>query len=81
MPPFLVTTAMALNASAIGVGATIYPAIGGILGDINWRYPFFLSLLAIPVALLVLMKLKLPQQPIEQVQLKTYVQHIFSSVN
>ena len=78
-----VTTAMALNASAIGVGATIYPAIGGALADISWRLPFLLSLLAIPVAILVLLKLKLPPQAINinDVELKTYVQHIGSSVN
>ncbi len=78
-----VTTAMALNASAIGVGATIYPAIGGALADISWRLPFMLSLLAIPVAILVLVKLKLPPQAIKinDVELKTYVQHIGSSVN
>ena len=78
-----VTTAMALNASAIGVGATIYPAIGGALADICWRLPFLLSLLAIPVAILVLLKLKLPPQAIKinDVELKTYVEHIGRSVN
>ncbi|GAB4524186.1 MAG: MFS transporter [Pleurocapsa sp.] len=76
-----VTTAMALNASAIGVGATIYPALGGILGDINWRYPFFLSLLAIPVAVLVLLKLNLPKIKIDRVPFKIYAQHIVDSVN
>lgn len=78
-----VTTAMALNASAIGVGATIYPPIGGALADISWQLPFLLSSLAIPVAILVLFKLKLPAQAIKsnEVKFKTYVRHIGSSVN
>lgn len=78
-----VTTAMALNASVIGIGATIYPPIGGALADLSWRLPFLLSSLAIPVALLVLFKLKLPPQinKSNNVEFKTYVQHISSSVN
>ncbi|HEY9766940.1 MAG TPA: MFS transporter [Coleofasciculaceae cyanobacterium] len=77
-----VTTAMALNASAIGVGSTIYPALGGGLADINWRLPFLLSLLAIPVAVLVLLKLKLPTQAVklENIDFKTYVQNISDSI-
>lgn len=78
-----VTTAMALNASAIGVGATIYPPIGGILADLNWRLPFVLSLLAIPVAILVLFKFKLPRQAAKtnNVRLERYVRYIASSIN
>ena len=77
------TAAMATNASAIGIGATIYPAIGGALADISWRLPFLLSFLAMPVALLVLLKLKLPSQAIKinDIELKTYVQRIGNSVN
>ena len=77
-----VTTAMALNASAIGVGSTIYPALGGGLADINWRLPFLLSLLAIPVAVLVLLKLKLPAQAVklENIDFKTYVRNIGNSI-
>ena len=77
-----VTTAMALNASAIGVGSTIYPALGGGLADISWRLPFLLSLLAVPVAAFVLLKLKLPKQStkLENVDFKTYVRNIVNSI-
>ena len=77
-----VTTAMALNASAIGVGSTIYPALGGGLADINWRLPFLLSLLAIPVAVLVLFKLKLPSPVVKvaNIDFKTYVRNIANSI-
>ena len=77
-----VTTAMALNASAIGVGSTIYPALGGGLADINWRLPFLLSLLAVPVAVFVLFKLKLPTQTakLENINFKTYVGNVGNSI-
>ena len=77
-----VTTAMALNASTIGVAATIYPAVGGILADLNWRLPFLMALLAIPVAILVLVKLRLPPSAIKNndLQLKTYVRHLGRSI-
>lgn len=44
-------TAMGYNGSVLSVGTAIYPAIGGILASIAWNYPFFLSAIAIPVAL------------------------------
>lgn len=44
-------TAMGYNGSVLSVGTAIYPAIGGVLASIAWNYPFFLSAIAIPVAL------------------------------
>ncbi|MGF1677468.1 MAG: MFS transporter, partial [Rivularia sp. (in: cyanobacteria)] len=72
------TAAMAVNAGAIGVGSTIYPALGGMLAAISWRFPFLLSLLAVPVALLVMLKLKLPkpQKNSQKFQLVNYVKNI-----
>lgn len=78
------TAAMAVNAAAIGVGSTIYPPLAGALGSISWRYPFGLSLLAIPVALLVLIVLKLPKKQnkhnSQDFQLKNYLQQIGKSL-
>jgi MFS family permease len=76
------TAAMAVNAGAIGVGSTIYPILGGVLASLSWRYPFALSLLALPVALLVFMKLKLPrrEQHSEKFQLGSYVKNILKSI-
>lgn len=54
------TAAMAFNGSAIGISLALYPLISGGLATIGWRYPFLLSLAAIPIALLVLFVLKLP---------------------
>lgn len=50
-------TAMGYNGSVLSVGTALYPAIGGALAVIGWNYPFFLSLLAIPVALFVITSL------------------------
>ena len=76
------TKAMAFNAGAIGVGSTIYPILGGVLASLNWRYPFALSLLAVPVALLVCMKLRLPKikKPTEKFNLGSYVKNILKSI-
>ncbi|MBD2775482.1 MFS transporter [Iningainema tapete] len=54
----MLTSAMGFNAAMIGFAATIYPLIGGFLGSLSWRYPFLLSVLAFPVALLIFQKLK-----------------------
>ncbi len=76
------TQAMAVNAGAIGVGSTIYPILGGVLASLSWRYPFALSLLALPVALLVSMKLHLPRREkhSEKFQLGSYVKNILKSI-
>ena len=48
----------------------------------SWRYPFVLSLLALPVALLVMLQLKLPRREknTEKFQLGSYVKNIFKSI-
>ncbi len=76
------TAAMAVNATAIGVGSTFYPFLGGALAAVNWRYTFGLSLLAVPVALLVLLALKLPkkQNSDQEFELKRYIINIGKSI-
>lgn len=78
----MLTAAMGLNASIIGITATVAPLIGGGLAQLSWRYPFLLSLCAIPVALLALTKLKLPhkQNSASNFQLKTYVKTVWSGI-
>lgn len=58
--------AMGYNASVLSVGVATYPAIGGLLAGMAWYAPFYLPLLAIPVALLVAFQLKLP--PLQRMQ-------------
>jgi len=54
--------AMGLNASALSIGAAGYPLIGGALAALAWYYPFYLSLIAIPIGIIVLTKLNNPEQ-------------------
>lgn len=79
----MLTSAMAFNASMIGISATVFPLIGGGLAQLSWRYTFLLSLFAIPVALLVLTKLKLPKQQVSAADFKlnVYLNNTWSSIN
>lgn len=73
---------MAFNAALIGISAALFPLVGGILGEFNWRYTFLLSLVAIPLALLVIITLRLPkQQRTEKFKLKPYLKSTWSSIN
>ncbi|NIN72477.1 MAG: MFS transporter [Gemmatimonadetes bacterium] len=72
-------TVMGYNASVLSVGTALYPAIGGALALIGWFYPFFLPILAVPVALLVLWRLKNPE-PSRDEKLSTYLRNTLISV-
>ena len=69
------TAAMGYNASVLSVGTALYPAIGGALAIIGWNYPFFLSVLVFPVALVVLFKLKNPE-PNKDQRISSYLKDI-----
>jgi MFS transporter, ACDE family, multidrug resistance protein len=75
--------AMAFNAALIGMSGALFPLIGGILGEINWQYTFLPGLVAIPIAFLVLVMLRLPRRPqnTEKFQLKSYLQSTWNSIN
>ena len=47
-------TVMGYNGSVLSIGTAMYPAVGGALAILGWHYPFFLSLIAIPVGLFAL---------------------------
>ncbi len=53
--------AMGLNASVLSIGTAIFPALGGILAQINWQAPFLLAVIAIPLAWVVAFKLDNPE--------------------
>lgn len=48
------------NAGVLSIGTAIYPALGGALGLLGWRYPYALPLLAVPLGLVVAFRLRLP---------------------
>ncbi len=66
--------AMGYNASVSSIGTALYPTIGGALATMGWYFPFMLPIVAIPVGLLVLFKLKNPE-PQGQRNLKLYLQN------
>ncbi|MBW4597027.1 MAG: MFS transporter [Brasilonema angustatum HA4187-MV1] len=78
----MLTTAMGFNSAMIGIAATIYPLIGGFLGELSWRYPFLLSILAFPVALLISKNLKVPskQKSTGNLNLSNYLKNTFNNV-
>jgi MFS family permease len=72
-------TAMGLNASVLSIGTALYPAIGGMLALVGWFYPFFLPILALPVTLLVMRRLKNPEPAVEET-LGDYLRNTWISV-
>lgn len=55
------TAAMGYNASVLSMGTAVYPLLGGALALLGWHYPFVLPILALPVALVVLVRLRNPE--------------------
>lgn len=78
----MLTSAMGFNAAIIGIAATLYPVIGGILGEASWRYPFLLSAFAFPVAFLIAQKLKITpkQNKTQKFNLNIYLKTTFNNL-
>ncbi|GAB6175824.1 MFS transporter [Desulfobaculum senezii] len=53
--------AMGYSASVLSIGTTIFPLVGGGLAAVGWQWPFELPLLALPLAVVVALWLKVPQ--------------------
>lgn len=64
--------ALGYNASALSLGVAFYPMIGGLLAELSWHAPFFLPILALPLALVVQRRLTNPE-PEEPQNLKEYL--------
>jgi MFS family permease len=78
----MLTSAMGMNAAMIGLAATIYPLVGGMLAEFSWRYVFLLSMLAFPIALIISTKLKLPtkQSSTQELNLKSYLNTTWKNI-
>jgi MFS family permease len=72
-------TAMGYNGSVLSVGTASYPAIGGGLALLGWFYPFYLSLLAIPVGLFVILSLDNPE-PDNHKNIRAYARDVWESL-
>jgi ACDE family multidrug resistance protein len=73
-------TAMGYNSSVLSIGTAAYPAIGGAIALAGWNYPFVLPILALPVALLVVYRLKNPE-PGPPTSMKKYLQNTWRNIN
>ncbi len=73
-------TVMGYNASVLSIGTAIYPGIGGALAMAGWQFPFLLTLLAIPTAILLMLCLKNPE-PTKKVSLSDYIKEVWSYIN
>lgn len=58
--------AMGLNASVLAIGTAGFPAVGGGLAMLGWRYPFILPLASLPLALAVVLFLDNPEPEKDQ---------------
>lgn len=71
---------MGYNASVLSIGTASYPAVGGALAMAGWQFPFLLTFLGIPTALLVMFWLKNPE-PTKKQKLKDYLKRTWKNIN
>lgn len=72
-------TVMGYNGSILSIGTALYPAVGGALAIIGWSYPFYLSLLALPVGLFALFFLRQEREQ-NGLEIKFYLKEIKSAL-
>lgn len=53
--------AMGYNGSVLASGTAAFPAIGGMLALLGWNWPFLLPALALPLGVLVVLRLRTPE--------------------
>ncbi len=73
-------TAMGYNSGILSIGTASYPAVSGALALAGWHFPFLLPLLAIPVGLLILFRLKNPEPEAPQ-SMKQYLINTWKNIN
>ena len=73
------TEAMGFNASVLSIATATYPFLGGLLASAGWYYPFVLPFFAVPVALIVLLKLRNPEPGGKQ-NLRQYLAAAFKAI-
>jgi MFS transporter, ACDE family, multidrug resistance protein len=79
-PKNIRATVMGYNGGVLSVGTTVYPAVGGALTLLGWHYPFYLTLLAIPVGLFTLISLQ-TQKLSKPLKLQLYFNEIKSALS
>ncbi|MFP4558201.1 MAG: MFS transporter [Archaeoglobaceae archaeon] len=71
--------AMGYNASVLSIGTASYPFIGGALAELEWYYPFFLPIVAIPIGMAAITHLKSPE-PRNEEHLREYLIAAWQSI-
>lgn len=71
---------MGYNASVLSIGTASYPALGGMLAMAGWYFPFILPILAIPLGILIALKLKNPEPQTRQ-NLSQYLRNTWANLN
>lgn len=71
--------AMGYNVSALDIGLTIFPFIGGAIAMLGWYYPFIIQFITIPVGILLLFYLKNPEIKDEQ-SIKEYLKNAWQII-
>lgn len=74
------TQAVGYAGSALSMGTMLYPLAGGTLALLGWYFPFFLPLLAIPVAVAAAFLLKNPE-PRPRQTLRQYLRRSWEDIS
>ncbi len=69
------STAMGYNSGVLSIGIASYPALGGLVAVLGWQFPFLFSIIAIPVGILIIARLKNPE-PTSTENLRAYLSNI-----
>lgn len=71
--------AMGYNNSILSLGTATFPILGGALAELDWYYTFLLPVMALPIAFIILFKLKNPE-PDKSTGLGEYFRNLFYGI-
>jgi len=72
--------AMGYNASVLSIGTASFPAIGGLLASFDWQYAFYLPVIILPFAFVVLFRLQTPNVR-TNISLREYLGNAWITIN
>ena len=72
--------AMGYNASVLSIGTASFPAIGGLLALFDWQYAFYLPVIILPFAFVVLFRLQTPNVR-TNISLRKYLGNVWKTIN
>jgi len=73
-------TMMGLTSAAIGIGAAVYPLVGGFFAEVAWQAPFVVYLASVGTAVFVMFRFAEDDFEVEQTEL-TYVQEVLRAID